>query len=157
MPNVTLPRITATYGSAEALNTALAQIETELNALLSRLGEAPNQMTAPLDMNSQRVLNLPPAGSDNEPVTLKQWRDGSTLNLFAPGPHTHLWADITDKPTQFTPVSHGHQIVDIIGLQSTLTSIQNNLAVLNENPRTYVQPSDPVLTVTPLSGDLWIY
>jgi hypothetical protein len=157
MPNVTLPRITATYGSVEALNTALAQIETELNALLSRIGATPNQMTAPLDMNSQRVMNLPPAGSDNEPVTLKQWRDSSTLNIFAPGPHTHVWADITDKPPQFEPVSHGHQITDVIGLSGTLSGIQNNLTTLNANPRVFVQPSDPSLTTSLDVGDLWIY
>jgi hypothetical protein len=114
-------------------------------------------MTAPLDMNSQRVMNLPPAGSDNEPITLKQWRDSSTLNIFTPGPHTHLWADITDKPTQFEPVSHGHQIIDIIGLQSTLTSMQNNLTTLNDAPDVYVQPSDPNLTTSVDVGTLWIY
>ena len=30
------------------------------------------------------------------------------------------WADIQNKPSAFTPISHGHNIVDIVNLQSTL-------------------------------------
>jgi hypothetical protein len=157
MPNVTLPRLTTSYGSVEAFNAALTQIETEINKALSRLGEAPNQMAANLDMNSRRIFNLPPAGSDNEPVTYRQFVDAGTLNIFVPGPHTHVWADITDKPTEFVPVSHGHNIADVIGLSSTLTGIQNNLTTLNAGPRVFVQPSDPSLTTSLDVGDLWIY
>lgn len=31
----------------------------------------------------------------------------------APASHTHLWADITDKPTTFTPSAHNHNASDI--------------------------------------------
>lgn len=154
MPNVTLPRITTTYNSAAVVNLALEQIEEQLNEVLSRLGETPNQMQAALDMNSQRIMNLPPAGSDNEPITYGQWRDAGVLNIFTPGPHTHVWADITDKPTAFTPVVHGHQIADIIGLQSTLTSLQSSITTFNSYPRVYVQASDPGAVDV---GSLWIY
>jgi hypothetical protein len=34
--------------------------------------------------------------------------------------HSHLWADITDKPSTFTPSSHVHAIADITSLQTTL-------------------------------------
>jgi baseplate upper protein BppU/tail-like repeat protein/tail fiber-like repeat protein len=39
---------------------------------------------------------------------------------FTPTAHTHLWADITDKPTTFTPATHSHAISDVTGLQGAL-------------------------------------
>ena len=35
--------------------------------------------------------------------------------------HNHLWADITDKPTTFTPATHSHAITDVTGLDTALT------------------------------------
>lgn len=43
-------------------------IEVALENTLSRNGEAPNAMNAVLDMNSNRILNLPEPASDLEPV-----------------------------------------------------------------------------------------
>lgn len=34
--------------------------------------------------------------------------------------HTHLWADITDKPTTFAPSAHTHAIADVTNLQTSL-------------------------------------
>lgn len=42
------------------------------------------------------------------------------LSSKADSSHTHLWADITDKPTTFAPSTHAHAISDITGLQSAL-------------------------------------
>jgi len=39
---------------------------------------------------------------------------------FTPSSHTHLWADITDKPSTFTPSAHTHAIADVTGLQGAL-------------------------------------
>jgi hypothetical protein len=57
--------------------TALAQLAannaatiTALDNTLSRDGTSPNQMSASLDMNSNRIINLPQAVSDTEPVRL---------------------------------------------------------------------------------------
>lgn len=36
--------------------------------------------------------------------------------------HTHVWADITDKPTTFAPSAHSHAIADVTGLQAALDS-----------------------------------
>jgi hypothetical protein len=52
------------------VDSNLEAIEVALADMLSRKGDAPNQMDASLDMNSQRILNLPPPASDNEPARL---------------------------------------------------------------------------------------
>lgn len=49
-----------------------AAITAAVENTLSRDGTGPNQMAAPIDMNSQRILNLPAAGSPNEPVRLAE-------------------------------------------------------------------------------------
>lgn len=35
--------------------------------------------------------------------------------------HTHLWADITDKPTTFAPSAHSHATSDVTGLDTALS------------------------------------
>ena len=45
--------------------------------------------------------------------------------------HTHLWTDLTDKPTSFTPSSHIHSISDISTLQDALNA-KLNTSVFND-------------------------
>lgn len=65
MSRFTLPTIAGGYLSMEALNSALRTIEEALDTLLSRVGTAPNQMEADLDMNGHSLLNVG-ASSDAE-------------------------------------------------------------------------------------------
>lgn len=58
--------------AVNAINGNNATLETAMDNTLSRDGTQPNQMGASLDMNSNRVLNLPAALSGNEPATLNQ-------------------------------------------------------------------------------------
>ena len=44
----------------------------------------------------------------------------TALDGKADSTHTHLWADITDKPSTFTPATHSHAISDVTNLQTTL-------------------------------------
>lgn len=53
-----------------AINANFAAVETAMEKTLSRDGTSPNTMSADLDMNSQRILNLPEAVDDTEPVRL---------------------------------------------------------------------------------------
>lgn len=55
-----------------ALNANNAKVAAGFDNTVSRDGSAPNQMEAELDMNSNRITNLPPAGNNSEPVTLQQ-------------------------------------------------------------------------------------
>lgn len=59
------------------LNTNFAAVNSALANSLALNGQAPNQMQANLDMNSNRLLNLPAPLSVNEPMRLA---DANTLN-----------------------------------------------------------------------------
>lgn len=51
-----------------ALNSNFVAIQTVIDTLLSRNGSSPNQMISLLDMNSQRIINLPAPVNNNEPA-----------------------------------------------------------------------------------------
>lgn len=155
--NVTLPRITSGFASVEAINEALAQIEEALNKALSTEEATANEMEVALDMNSQRILNLPIAVGDNEPVTLGQLRQLAVSTIYEPGPHTQDWSTITGKPTQFDPTLHGHLVSQINGLDSILEGYSNRLVVLESAPFVNVTPTDPNLSAAQDVNNLWIY
>jgi hypothetical protein len=111
-------------------------------------------MNANLDMNSKRILNLPTAGSNSEPVTLGQLLALGTLNLYTPENHTHLWAQITDKPSTFTPATHTHAIADVTNLQTNLNSLDSRLDAIEAEPTIFVQSGTPTANA---SGDLWFW
>lgn len=77
MSKLTLAAIAGGYGSTDTLNANKTAIEAALENTLSRDGTSPNAMGAPLDMNSNRVLNLPAPTSAAEPVRLIDVQDGS--------------------------------------------------------------------------------
>lgn len=60
-----------TVGTVPAINTELTNIQTAINDTLSRKGDSPNQMEALLDMNSNRIINLPEPVSGHEPLRLQ--------------------------------------------------------------------------------------
>lgn len=59
-----------------AINNNNTIIEAAVENSISRDGTQPNQMNSVLDMNSNRIINLPDAVSDQEPVTYEQFIDG---------------------------------------------------------------------------------
>lgn len=54
-------------------------LETAFENTLSRDGTAPNQMMADFDMNSHRILNLPPPATDTEPLRRADFVDGGIV------------------------------------------------------------------------------
>lgn len=58
-----------------AINSNNTAIENAMQNTLSRDGSSPNQMEADLDMNSNQILNLPDATTDQEPATYGQLLD----------------------------------------------------------------------------------
>lgn len=48
-------------------------IEAAIADTLSRVDESPNMMQTTLDMNSNKIINLPSASSSSEPLTYGQW------------------------------------------------------------------------------------
>ena len=76
MAKISVPDIASQFASQEALNARFQQIEDAINDdLLFRANVAngePNEMALTLDMNLNRIINLPVAISSGEPVTLGQ-------------------------------------------------------------------------------------
>lgn len=72
MPKLSLLNVSGGYSAVDTINTNFNRVKEFLDTLLSRDGTAPNAMTHTLDMNSQRVVNLPDADSVTEPVTKRQ-------------------------------------------------------------------------------------
>jgi hypothetical protein len=69
------------------VNTNNSAIEIAIENTLSRDGSVPNTMGATLDMNSNRIVNLPQAGSNTEPLRLIDYLTGG---LAPAGPES--WA-----------------------------------------------------------------
>lgn len=67
-----LVNLTNQTTAVNAINANNAILTTALDNTLSRDGTPPNQMGSAIDMNSNRILNLPTAISTSEPVTLNQ-------------------------------------------------------------------------------------
>lgn len=65
-------RSVSSFGGVSA---ELEKIEISFQEVLSRDGVVPNQMQSNLDMNSNRILNLPDPVSDHEPLTLGRGRN----------------------------------------------------------------------------------
>jgi len=57
------------------LNNNFANVSTAIDLLLSRNGTAPNTMTANIDMNSHRIINLPTPVASGEPVRKQELDD----------------------------------------------------------------------------------
>ena len=155
MAKLTLNDLSSGSFTVDLLNANFTAIETAMENTLSRNGLAPNSMSAALDMNGSRILNLPTAGSNNEPVTYGQLLALGTLNIYTPANHVHTWSSITEKPTTFTPAAHTHVKADVTDLVSDLTSLDTRLDTLEAEPKIWVQSGTP----TAVAGreDLWFW
>ncbi len=155
MAKLTLNDLSSGSFTVDLLNANFTAIETAMENTLSRNGLAPNSMSAALDMNGNRILNLPTAGSNNEPVTYGQLLALGTLNIYTPANHVHTWSSITEKPTTFTPAAHTHVKADVTDLVSDLTSLDTRLDTLEAEPKIWVQSGTP----TAVAGreDLWFW
>jgi hypothetical protein len=77
--------LTNEQSALAALNSNYAVLEAFSDTVLSRDGTTPNQMGADLDMNSNRILNLPQPTTVNEPLRLQDLQDflgTGTIEIF---------------------------------------------------------------------------
>lgn len=112
MGKFTKDLITSGYRSYQKFNTNLAAIETAFQNTLSRDGSSPNQMEATLDMNSNRIINLPAPEDVNDAARLQDVLDYAGSGGGGGGGSVP-WTSVTGKPTAFTPVTEDVQ--DIVG------------------------------------------
>lgn len=76
--------LTNEVSAVAALNNNNAAIVAALEKTLSRDGTAPNAMSALLDMNTNRIINLPTPAADHEPAT-KSYVDTRVADVTAGG------------------------------------------------------------------------
>lgn len=77
MAKLSLTDISSGYAAPATINANNAAIEAALENTLSRDGTTPNSMSANLDMDSNRIVNLPAPVASTEPVRLVDVQDGS--------------------------------------------------------------------------------
>lgn len=82
------------------LNGIITQIETAFDNTLSRDGTSPNQMTATLDMNSNRIINLPAPQSGTDAARLADieavYGNVSTSNIITKRQFLSAMASLKD-------------------------------------------------------------
>ena len=81
MAKLTLTDIGTGHGSNTTLNANNTLIEDQVEQQLSRDGTSPNQMNTLLDMNSNKIINLPSATTSDQPATFGQLLAAGTLSL----------------------------------------------------------------------------
>lgn len=74
MAKLTLSDLLAKFSSITTINANNDLIEAALENTLSRDGTTPNEMTASLDMNSNKILNLPTAVASTDPIIFTQFK-----------------------------------------------------------------------------------
>lgn len=94
-----LATLTNEQSALSAINSNYQTIEDESDNFLSRDGTTPNSMEADLDMDSNRIINLPAASDNTEPVRYAEFASaiadgGLDFPLTAPGLVT-----VTDSET----------------------------------------------------------
>jgi len=78
------------------LNANLDAIEAAIENTISRDGTSPNQMEAVLDMNNQRIINLPEAAADNDPVRRIDLDDLEVVLAAGAALRANNLSDLTD-------------------------------------------------------------
>lgn len=75
MAKLVLPTVTSGFLSAELVNAAFRAVEEWADTVLSRDGQAPNQMQADIDLNGYTLLNLDGGGEGNGLVSYQDMVD----------------------------------------------------------------------------------
>jgi len=83
LAKLTLSSILASFGSIAKLNSNFQAIATAFENTLSRDGTSPNSMNAALDMNSQRIMNLPAPVDQSDAVRYVDIQNGLVSGSFA--------------------------------------------------------------------------
>lgn len=109
-----LANLTNENTAVTAINANSALIETALENTLSRDGTTPNTMSADLDMNSKRILNLPPPVYDTEPVRLGEFNDAVVDAINGAGAVTNVTSVSGGELTVFSGAT-GQVITKSVG------------------------------------------
>jgi hypothetical protein len=122
-----------------AINSNSSIIQTAMDNTLSRDGTSPNQMGANLDMNSNRILNLPVPATGSEPLRytdLTSFVGGGTVTNIPAGGSTN---DVLVKNSNTDyDVKWAHESTDVLA--------GSNIVVTGTSPITVSTTTTPSFT-----------
>lgn len=123
-------------------------------ALFGRLNGATSAATASAlamrDADGRLQVAGPAAAGD---AATKGYVDAATANVAGAG-HTHAWADITGKPSTFTPSAHSHAWAELTGVPADLagrTTTATASTVVTRSSTGYFDVKDPSSPAHPAS------
>lgn len=122
--------------AVNAINANNAALTTAFDNNLSRDGTTPNTMSAPLDMNSQQIINLPTPATANSPVRLVDVQTGGTITNIPPGGNTNDRL-IKTSNTDYV-VGWGSEANDLVA--------GTNIAITGTSPATIATIATPTFT-----------
>lgn len=141
-----LTSLTNESSAITAINANGTLIETALENTLSLDGTIPNHMSANLDLNGNRILNLPDALTEQEPVTLGQLEDLIDTTALAPINASYLTLGTNSSLTRERVLTAGTGVSFTDGgVGSTLTI--NNTAVPASAALTRTNDTNVTLTL----------
>lgn len=125
--------------AAATINANNAVIQTAFDNTLSRDGTSPNTLTAPLDVNSQQVLNLPAPVGANSPLRLQDLSDfvggGTVTNIPVGGTTGQVLAKNSNTNYDIHWISEAS---DLIG--------GSNISITGTSPATISTSLTPTFT-----------
>ena len=134
MAKLTLNDITSGYGSAALYNANNTLIEAALENTLSRDGTSPNTMSANIDMNSNKIVNLAAPTASNDAVRLIDLQEIEALEegalpsqtgnggkyLTTDGSVT-AWQALNSATIAFTPAGN----ISAVTMQNAIVELDN--------------------------------
>lgn len=148
--------------AASLINDNNAATEAALELTLTRTGTSPNSMEADLDMNSNRILNLPEALDSNEPIRLGDIDDFlPAIYVQDSEPSTapsvsiegSIWIDSDSADNDL------YQLVDEVWVDTTVnvigaTGAAGDTGATGASQEIFVQNDAPA--TTGIDGNLWV-
>lgn len=141
--------------TADQLDNEFQKIQTAIDDTLSRVGDLPNHMVADFDMNSQRIINLPDAQEDHEPLTLGQFENAlisGNFNVTVQGTIDVQLDDATVDPSTSTINFEGNTAVVSNG-NDKVTVIVPALNILDSGAQ---QNTNPTISLDFTSGNVTV-
>lgn len=132
--------------AAVIINSNSNVIETAFDNTLSRDGTAPNSMRASIDMDSNRIINLPAPLSNDEPLRLQDLADfvGGTLVI----PEIPTGGTTGQVLAKSSGVNYATAWVN----DSSLVNAGSNITITGTNPATIALTASPTITGTNITG-----
>jgi hypothetical protein len=158
MTRLTLDSLLSGYNSVAALNENFAKIALEFDKPLYRSGSVPNAMAAPIDMNSNRIINLGAPASDNDAVRYVDLLNGvSTTDTIIPSPVGQKTKLMSSTGTSYVFIEDisTHEFETIVAAASEVSVAEGDVLLIKDRANSYW---DTVLTsgVTPNTYDVYV-